>query len=108
MPTINETKKKKAAAEGLHKHAHVIVRPRITEKASVKTDGNIYTFEVTTDANKISVAKAVKELYNVTPIRVNILPIPKKNVIVRGKRGVRGGGRKAYVYLKKGETIEFV
>ena|SRR5258708_3307412 len=108
MATPIENKKKKEAAAGLHKHAHVIVRPRITEKASIKTDGNIYTFEVAPGANKISVARAIKELYKVTPIRVNILNIPKKSVFVRGKAGTKGGGRKAYVYLKKGETIEFV
>jgi large subunit ribosomal protein L23 len=108
MPTLTETKKKKEAAAGLHKHAHVISRPRITEKASVKTDAHVYTFNVASGANKISVAKAIKELYNVTPIRVNILPIPRKSTFIRGKKGMKGGGRKAYVYLKKGDVIEFV
>jgi ribosomal protein L23 len=34
--------------------------------------------------------------------------IPKKNVFVRGKWGTKGGGKKAYVYLKKGDKIESI
>jgi len=30
---------------------------------------------------------------------------PSKAVIVRGKRGVKSGVKKAYVYLKKGDNI---
>lgn len=108
MPTITETKKKKEAAAGLHQYAHVLMRPYVTEKAAIKTDDAIYTFIVAPSANKISITKAVEELYKVKPIRVAVLPIPRKNVVVRGKKGVTGGGRKAYVYLKKGDTIEFV
>ena len=88
--------------------AHVIVRPRITEKASVVAENGIYSFEVSERSTKKTIAAAVKELYNVTPTKVAIVTIPRKNVIVRGKRGVKKGGKKAYVYLKKGETIEFV
>lgn len=86
----------------------VIKRPRITEKASMKAEANVYAFEVAVGANKKTIAAAVKDMFNVTPVKVAIVPIPKKNVFVRGKKGVSGGGKKAYIYLKKGETIEFV
>jgi large subunit ribosomal protein L23 len=86
----------------------IIKRPRITEKASMKAESNVYAFEVSTDANKKTVAAAVKALYNVTPVKVAIVKIPAKTVFVRGKMGTKAGGKKAYVYLKKGETIEFV
>ncbi|MBA3550831.1 50S ribosomal protein L23 [Patescibacteria group bacterium] len=88
--------------------SHVIVRPRITEKASMKAEKNVYAFEVSVRSDKKSISAAVKALYNVTPVKVAIVAIPTKEVFVRGKWGIKKGGKKAYVYLKKGETIEFV
>jgi large subunit ribosomal protein L23 len=88
--------------------SHVIVRPRITEKASVGAEKSVYTFDVSKRSTKATIAAAVKELYNVTPIKVAVVAIPSKEVFIRGKWGVKKGGKKAYVYLKKGETIEFV
>lgn len=86
----------------------VLARPRITEKATMLAGSNAYAFEVATSATKREIAAAVKEKYNVTPIKVAIVRIPSKQVIVRNRKGVKRGGKKAYVYLKKGETIEFV
>jgi large subunit ribosomal protein L23 len=88
--------------------SHVIRRPRITEKASMKAEQNAYAFEVATDATKRMIAHAVENLYNVTPIKVTVMRIPTKQIMVRGKPGIKRGGKKAYVYLKKGQTIEFV
>jgi len=95
-------------ATTLHDLSHIIRRPRITEKASMKAEGNVYAFEVAPEANKVTIAAAIKEMFNVTPIKIAVMKIPTKEVFVRGHIGVKGGGKKAYVYLKKGETIEFV
>ena len=54
----------------------------------------------------LKVAKINAEKYKVTPVRINTVTIPAKNVIVRGKRGKKSGYKKAYIYLKKGEKIE--
>lgn len=88
--------------------ASIIRRPRVTEKASMAAAQGVYAFEVSTDATKAMIAKAVEKLYNVTPVKVRIVPIPVKKVFIRGNWGVKGGGKKAYVYLKEGQTIEFV
>lgn len=85
-----------------------IKNPRITEKASSIFEQNIYTFNVAKDANKKEIEKAIFALYKVKPIKINVLPIPYKNVMARGKKGVRGGGKKALVYLKKEDKIEFI
>ncbi len=91
------------------KAKNVLLRPRITEKAAIAADkNNVYVFEVTTDATKTSVSASVKASYKVTPIRVNIAPIADKKVFVRGKRGVKRGGKKAYVELKKGDKIDLI
>ncbi len=86
----------------------VIKNGRVTEKGSVAMESGVYTFDVTVDANKTEVRKAIFALYKVKPVRVNILAVPKKSVMYRGKMGARGGGKKAYVYLKKGDKIEFI
>ncbi len=91
----------------IQKHViDVIKRPRITEKAALASERGVYVFEVTKEATKASVSAAVKKLYKVTPTGVNIAKTPAKNVVVRGRRGVKGGTVKAYVTLKKGDKIE--
>lgn len=88
---------------------NVLLRPRITEKAAIAADKNrVYIFEVTSDATKKSIAASVRGAYGVTPKKVRVATIPPKNVFVRGKRGVKSGGKKAYVYLKKGDKIELM
>ncbi|MEK7069179.1 MAG: 50S ribosomal protein L23 [Patescibacteria group bacterium] len=81
---------------------------RITEKGSNVALQNVYTFDVADGANKIEIKKAVFSLYKVKPVKVNILAVPKKIINYRGHPGTRGGGKKAFVYLKKGDKIEFI
>ena len=69
---------------------------------------NVYTFDVSSSANKTEIKKVIFTLYKVKPVRVNILPVPYKQTFSKGKKGMRGGGKKALVYLKKGDKIEFV
>lgn len=90
--------------------ASVIIKPRITEKAVLKTDRNVYTFEVRKGASKYEVRDAIKALYNVTPIKVNIMNKEPRHFMARarGRNMMEHGMRKAYVYLKKGDRIELV
>jgi large subunit ribosomal protein L23 len=85
-----------------------IMHPRITEKASTVSGQNVYTFDVSPRTNKTEIKKAIFEIYKVRPTKVNVLSVPRKHVFTKGKQGVRGGGRKALVYLKEGDKIEFV
>ena len=88
---------------------NIIKNPRVTEKASFAMEQNVYTFDVSASANKTEIKKAIFALYKVKPIRVNVLPVPKKQVMSRrGIAGTKGGGRKALVYLKAGDKIDFV
>jgi len=85
-----------------------IKEPRVTEKSSTVAEQNVYTFNVAPSANKTEVKKAIFALYKVKPTKVNILPVPQKSVMSKGKMGVKSGGKKAVVYLKKGDKIEFI
>ncbi len=88
----------------------VIVAPRVTEKAIGQNDKGVYTFVVRSNATKYQVRDAVKSLYNVTPVKVNIVnkKPAKRFVGSRGRAKHVKGMKKAYVYLKKGETINLV
>ncbi|MFA6257234.1 MAG: 50S ribosomal protein L23 [Candidatus Paceibacterota bacterium] len=89
-------------------NTNIIKNPRVTEKGSYSLEHNVYTFDITKEATKAEIKKAIFALYKVHPVKVNVLAIPKKNVMLRGKPGSKGGGRKAFVYLKDGDKIEFV
>ncbi len=84
---------------------NIIKNPRVTEKVSNLMERNVYTFDVVTSANKTQVAKAIFTLYKVKPVKVNILKVKEKQVFMRGKEGVKKGGKKALVYLKKEDKI---
>ncbi|MCF7833706.1 MAG: 50S ribosomal protein L23 [Candidatus Pacebacteria bacterium] len=86
----------------------IIKNPRITEKAADASARNAYVFDVTASANKTEIRKAILEVYKVKPIRINILAVPSKQIFAKGRKGVKSGGRKAIVYLKEGDKIEFV
>lgn len=83
----------------------LILAPRITEKASMQSSANAYTFVVAQEATKLSLLKEIKDTYKVTPISINITKLPGKKVFVRGKFGRTLPTKKAVVFLKKGDTI---
>ena len=86
----------------------IILRPRITEKASDNAEKNVYVFEVALRSNKVLIKEAIKSIYKVDAVKVNITKIPSKVVFSKGKKGVKKGGKKALVYLKKGDKIEVI
>lgn len=91
------------------KHANAVIkRPRITEKATQLAEKNQFVFEVTPEATKSSVIKAIEQLYKVTPTRVNIVRLPSKTVFIRGRVGTKSAVKKAIVSLKKGDKIDLV
>lgn len=100
----------RAASPADYNLSAVIIRPRITEKAVAQGDARVYTFEVRRDATKYTVAAAIKALYSVTPVKVNIV----NKAPARRTRGMQNkvvkvaGMKKAYVYLKKGDSITLV
>jgi large subunit ribosomal protein L23 len=88
----------------------VIVKPRITEKSVRLGEQNVYTFVVRRDATKRDVTAAIAALYNVTPVNVNIVNKTPRQYKSKAKNRVltEKGMKKAYVYLKKGDSISLV
>ena len=89
--------------------ANVLKNPWFSEKALIGTENGVYVFEVPPAVTKHDVMNAIEKIYKVTPVKVNMVNLPAKKVSMRTKRGVgtRARRHKAYVYLKKGESITF-
>ena len=87
--------------------SHLVLVPRISEKAIGLADRGVYVFEVPVASNKIEVAKAIEKEYGVDVTGVNILIQKGKQTSRRyGKHaGRRADVKKAIVSLKKGQSI---
>ncbi|MEK7606532.1 MAG: 50S ribosomal protein L23 [Patescibacteria group bacterium] len=104
-----ETKALKTTIASGKVGAHILRNPRITEKASMAASNNVYVFDVSKDSTKNSIKAAIKDVYKITPVKVRVAAIPTKTATNRrGMTTTTGGGKKAYVYLKKGDTIELI
>ena len=93
----------------MEKHAGtILLSPRITEKGAHLSEKGVYVFNVAKDASKNDVSRAVQQVFKVIPRKVTMVRVPSKQVITRGtnRKGTTASGKKAYVFLKKGETIE--
>lgn len=86
-----------------------IKSPRITEKSTVAmATANAYVFNVQRDATKIEIARDIKAAFGVEPVKIRVVNLKARAVVRRGKRGTESGLRKAYVYLKKGDSIAII
>jgi large subunit ribosomal protein L23 len=102
----NKAAKKVSVKKKVNGQAYrVLVKPMITEKAAHLNSINQYVFMVNTSANKISVAKAIEEVYGVKPTSVNVIKMEGKKVNRGRITGKRKDFKKAIVTLKKGESI---
>ena len=106
MATTKTTKKE--AVKAVVPTTSALQGPRITEKAARASTHNIYVFNVATKATKSEIAKAFTAAYKHKPVKINVVPMSGKTVFRRGKLGSTGAGKKAYITLKKGDTIELM
>ena len=93
----------------MQKHSGtIIIAPRITEKGAFVAEQGCYVFNVAMNATKNEIAHAIETIYNVAPRKVTLVAVPGKTVRTRGSNrpGRTNAGKKAYVFLKAGETIE--
>lgn len=97
--------KKTTTEEKKETIAKLIIEPRVTEKASMQSNQNAFTFVVRGSATKLTLRDEIKRDYKVTPRAINITNIPRQWTFVRGKLGHSQGFKKAIVFLKKGDSI---
>jgi large subunit ribosomal protein L23 len=84
-----------------------IKKPWVTEKSGAGNVAGKYVFMVQSHAAKPEIRKAIKEIYKVDVIRVNVVNRPPKRKKFRGvSKGMQEGYRKAIVTLKGGQKID--
>ena len=91
-------------------HAYqVIIRPLITEKATILAGDGKYAFEVDRRANKPQIKDAVETAFNVTVLGVNVMVMkgkPRGNRRMGRRESVGTDWKKAVVTLSPEDKIE--
>jgi len=85
---------------------HIILQPIVSEKTVELGKLNKYVFKVNPDANKRSIAAAIKESFAVEPIKINLITVKGKVKRFRKYLGKRQDYAKAVVTLAKGKEIK--
>ncbi|HPA25655.1 MAG TPA: 50S ribosomal protein L23 [bacterium] len=82
-----------------------LLRPLITEKSALLGSFNQYVFEVSYQANKTEIKKAIHDLYGVKPVKINLIKMPGKSVRYGKSTGKTKNWKKAIVLLKPADKI---
>ncbi len=90
----------------MSKHYDTIIKPVITEKATLLSEHNKVVFRVPLDATKDDVKQAVEKLFNVKVGAVNTIRHKGKTKYFRGREGKRSDTKKAIVTLLAGYSID--
>lgn len=89
--------------------AHLLAllsRPHVSEKAARLGAQNIYVFDVTLNAEKIAIKKAVESLYHVKVLAVRTIRGLGKPTRRGGRLSTRSDWKKALVTIADGQKID--
>ncbi len=87
--------------------SEVLRRPLVTEKnTAIQAPQGKYAFEVAAEANKDQVKLAVEKAFKVNVTRVNVMTVPGRGRMMRGRLVMTPSWKKAIVTLKPGDRIE--
>ena len=84
----------------------VIVRPLITEKATILAGDGKYAFEVDRRANKKQIRAAIEAAFKVNVLRVNTMHVRGKTRRAGPRVTHTRSWKKAIVTLAEGDTIQ--
>lgn len=85
--------------------ADLVLRPIVTEKATMLLEQNKYVFEVIIKATKPEIKAAIESLFEVKVTGVNTLRPPRKKRRVGKFIGYKAHHKRAIVTLAEGDTI---
>lgn len=87
--------------------ARIILAPCVSEKATKVQIDRQYVFQVRVDADKGSIARAVKAMFDVDVDSVRVCNVQGKRRKFKNINGKRKDWKKAYVTVKEGQAINF-
>lgn len=85
--------------------ADLIIKPIVTEKATILLEDNKYVFDVVIKATKTDVKAAIESLFAVKVVKVNTSRPPRKKKRVGRFLGFKPHYKRAIVTLAEGDTI---
>ena len=122
VKAVEETKAKKPAAKKTTKKtaeakaapsklvsvvtARTLLAPLVTEKSAHLADAGVYAFHVPVTANRVTVGQAFRELYKVTPVKINIIRVHGKEHRFGRVTSRQSDWKKALVTVPKGTRID--
>lgn len=101
-----EKKEKKAVQIVSKKATQTLIEPIVSEKSAQLSDRGVVAFKVNVDANKVEVRNAFRELYNVTPAKVNMMNVRGHAMRFGRLRGRTKDYKKALITLPKGTRVD--
>jgi len=85
--------------------ADLIIKPIVTEKATLLLEDNKYVFDVVPKATKPEIKAAIELLFDVKVAKVNTAHQPRKSKRVGRFLGFKPHYKRAIVTLKEGSSI---
>ena len=86
--------------------ADLILKPIVTEKATLQMEDNKYVFDVLPKATKPEIKAAIESLFDVKVTSVNTLKLPRRQRRVGRFVGYKAQYKRAIVTLQEGDSIE--
>ncbi|MBU1126257.1 MAG: 50S ribosomal protein L23 [Patescibacteria group bacterium] len=83
-----------------------LLAPVVSEKTAKLSDEGVVSFFVAPGANRVAVRQAFRELYKITPVKVNIINVRGKAVRFGRVQGKRNNMKKAHIFLPKGTRVD--
>lgn len=85
--------------------ADLILKPIVSEKATILLEDNKYVFDVALKATKTDIKAAIESLFEVKVVKVNTNRPPRKKRRVGRFMGFKPQYKRAVVTLAEGNTI---
>ena len=87
-------------------HLDTIISPNITEKSTSLSEFNKVVFKVHKGSNKNSIKRSIEKIFKVNVVKINTIKLKSKVKMVRNKKSLKPGYKKAIITLKKGQSID--
>jgi len=84
----------------------VIISPNVTEKSTALSEYDKIVFKVKNNASKNSIKKSVEKIFKVNVVKINTINLKGKTKMIKNKKTILSGYKKAIVTLKKGQSID--
>ncbi|WP_375326406.1 50S ribosomal protein L23 [Candidatus Tisiphia endosymbiont of Nemotelus uliginosus] len=90
-----------------YKYYDLIRAPIVTEKSTILSEKNKFTFHVSHKAQKATIKIAIEKIFQVKVKKINIMNVKGKNKRFKGVQGKQIDKKKAIITLEKGYLIDF-